>query len=240
VLVLLLAIGFGILWVKLRHPRPSVESGETGAAADELARNIERSVDADAWKKTGAIEWRFRSHKHLWDKTRNLARVRWDDIEVLLDVHKKRGVVKRGGATLSGKEADKLVDKAYAYFINDSFWLNPVVKFFDDGVTRTKYTVDGQSALMVHYSSGGVTPGDSYLWLLGSDGKPRAWRLWVKVLPIGGIEFSWDDWTKLPTGAWVSQMHRVGTHEGVTIAEVRAAATLGELEADPFGALVGQ
>ena len=36
----------------------------------------------------------------------------------------------------SPEDAQKAIDTAYAYWINDSFWLNPLVKLFDDGVER--------------------------------------------------------------------------------------------------------
>ena len=33
---------------------------------------------------------------------------------------------------------------------------------------------------------GGVTPGDTYLWILDDSGRPVAWRVWVKILHIPG------------------------------------------------------
>lgn len=107
-------------------------------------------------------------------------------------------------------KAQKGVQKAYKNFINDAFWLNPIVKIFDEGTSRSIVTLaDGREGLLVSYASGGVTPGDSYLWLVDANGLPTAWKLWVGILPIGGLEFSWDNWLTLPTGAKIATGHTV-------------------------------
>jgi hypothetical protein len=225
----------GVLWIALRHSMP--ESKE-GVAADELARAIQRSVDSDAWERTGAVRWQFARNHHLWDRRRNLDRVRWGDVEVLLDIGSRTGRVRRGGQLIDGEgdAARKLVDKAYAAWINDSFWLNPIPKYFDDGVTRSVADVGGRPALVVQYGKGGLTPGDRYLWILDENQRPRAWRLWVSVIPIKGIEISWGGWTQLATGAWIATEHRALGLNGARISELAGAATLEELEPgpDPF------
>jgi hypothetical protein len=238
-LLLLAVVGLGTLFLALRHPRPS---GTSGPAADALAHAIERAVDAEAFSRTGAIRWTWRQeHFHLWDRAHNLARVRWGKHEVLLDVQRKDGRAFTDGQELTGEPGKQLLDKAYKAFINDSFWLNPLAKLFDEGVTRSVVPHEGRGALLVHYGSGGVTPGDSYLWILDENGRPKAWRLWVKVLFIPGVEISWDGWTRLPTGAWVSTAHRLAGLEVVTITDLAAAGTLAELEpGEPFAQLQGR
>lgn len=240
-LILLAAVGFGVLFVLLRHPLPT---GTPGPAADALAHAIERAVANDAFAKTGAVRWTWKKERtHLWDRTRNFARVRWGKNDVLLDLHKQDGRAFTDGKELSGEAKKKLVDKAYSGFINDSFWLNPLAKLFDEGVTRSVVQHEGQDALMLTYASGGVTPGDTYLWILDENKRPKAWRIWVKVFFIPGVEMTWDGWTLLPTGAWISTSHRLaGKPEIVTITDTGAAATLAELEvgADPFAQLLGK
>ena len=234
----LLGAAVAALWIVLRHPLP--DGGETGPAADALAHAIEANVGVDAWRTTGAVRWGFRSNRHLWDRTRNLARVDFGDGTVaLVDVHKQRGVVTKHGVAVADPEAKKIVDRAYKAFINDSFWLNPLSKLFDDGVVRRKLTVDGHDALLITYTTGGVTPGDRYLWMLDGDGRPRAWRVWVQVIPIGGVEFSWEGWQTLATGATVATVHKVRDREALRLGDVAAAKTLAELEPgpDPFAAL---
>lgn len=254
--VVVLAGGFVLVTV-LSKPLPK---GATGERADALARSIEKAIDKDAWERTGAVKWIFAGkNRHLWDRQRHLDRVIWDDVYVLCDLSKQTGVAFQQRKRVTGSAEKKLIAKAYASWINDSFWLNPVVKFFDAGVTRSVIDATpgqnpGAPALLISYGGGGLTPGDSYLWLLPEGGesagaaasgallRPRAWRMWVSIIPIKGVENSWDGWIQLATGAWVSTHHQVGgTSLKLDLTEVAGAATLKELlpGPDPFAPLMG-
>jgi hypothetical protein len=236
VVLVLLALGLAVAVVALSQPRPGAQGGP---AADELARRIERAVDKDAWERTQAVRWFFggRNH-HLWDRKRMYDRVQWGDVTAYVNLTTRGDVVQKGGTWVAGKEQRKLLDKAYAAWINDSYWLNPLVKLFDDGVTRkTVAQPDGSLALEISYGGVGLTPGDAYLWLLGPDGRPRGWQMWVSILPVKGLSVAWDGWTQLSTGAWVSTEHKF-QHLPLTLrlTEVAGAPSLAELEPgpDPF------
>ncbi len=62
--------------------------------------------------------------------------------------------------------------------------------------------------------------------------------MWVKIVPVGGLEVSWEGWKTLSTGAKVSSLHKsVITLE---LKDIKAAADLMTLLAgkeDPFSAL---
>src|SRR5262249_1033595 len=184
------------LIVALRHPLPAATPGPDG---DELAQKIAASVGADAWEKLGTVRWTLSgSHHYLWDKRRGFFRYRAGDDEVLYDLVKMEGRAFHAGEERTGAEKQKLVDWAYKLFCNDSFWLNPLVKLFDNGTSRARVEVDGKPALLVSYASGGVTPGDKYLWLLDENALPRAWRIYASVLKlIPGAESSWEEWQDL-------------------------------------------
>ncbi len=232
--LLIAAIGIG--FAVLRHALPPHAAGP---AADELARSVERAVAKEAWDRTGAVRWTFLGrHEHLWDRSRGLSRVRWGTTEVLVELGRIAGRAYRDGREVGGPEREALVKTAYGYWVNDSFWLNPMAKLFDEGVSRFTAQVDGRQALLVRYMSGGLTPGDSYLYLLGPDGTPLAWRLWVSVLPVGGVEASFTGWSTLGTGARIATDHAMaGFH--VRLTDVAGARTLAELEPgpDPFARL---
>ena len=228
-----------VVGVVLHRPLPEhIPSVE----ADALARQMMESVDVAAWERTGAVQWTFTDgSKHVGDRQRGLHRYRKGDLVVLYALDTRQGRAWRGETELEGHALTDALDNAWFAFCNDSFWLNPVVKAFDDGTSRSLVTLDdGRSGVLVTYAGGGVTPGDSYLWLLDDTGRPSHWRMWVSILPVGGLELSWDGWVELSTGAWVSTTHEweVGLTTGIS--DVRGEATLDGLldgAADPFAPL---
>ena len=64
--------------------------------------------------------------------------------------------------------------------------------------------------MLITYSTGGVTPGDSYLWNLDEKGLPTSYKMWTKIIPIKGISSSWEDWITLDSGAKLSTTHDMG------------------------------
>lgn len=216
-------------------------SGESGPEAEALAAKMLAAVNAEAWKATGAITWKFMRNVHLWDRERNLCRLQTGNKTILVDLSTRAGLAFKRGKRLSGEKEARWVQTAWESWANDSFWLNPVVKIRDEGTRREVVTLeDGSKGLLVTYTSGGVTPGDAYLWLLDEDGKPYEWRFWVSILPFKGMRFSWEKWTELPTGAWISQFHD-GLFN-VRIKDLAAARNLPALigDEDPFSPLLEQ
>lgn len=237
VLLLLAAVAVVVVGFALHEPRPT--NARPGPEAERHAHALLTAVDGDAWDRTGAVRWVFGGRQeHLWDKARGYARVRWGETEVLLRLHDRSGIATIRGARVSGEEARELREQAYAHWINDSFWLNPVVKLFDEGTTRALAAqADGSDALLLSYASGGLTPGDAYLWIGDPSAPPRAWKMWVSILPIGGVECTWDRWQTLSTGAKISTRHDCGIFV-LELTDVEGAADVVALEGeDPFAAL---
>jgi hypothetical protein len=213
-------------------PRPE---GQPGPEADALARSMEAAVHKGAWDKTGAVRWSFfDQHHYVWDRDRDLVELQWGGSRALFRTGDRTGRVWSRGAEQLGADAEEALRAAYAYWINDSFWLNPVVKFFEPGVERSLVKLDdGRNALLVSYTSGGVTPGDAYLWIPGPDGMPASWRMWVQIIPIGGIETTWEGWVELATGAKVSTQHEGWSRLMTFITNVEGAETLDALDIEP-------
>ena len=217
------------------EPRPT--GGERGQAAEELATEIEDAIDLAAWARTGAVRWTFAGRRTLvWDRRRHLVQVMWDGNEVLIHEGAADGVALRNGNEVTGAEARELLHEANQAWINDSFWLNAPAKLRDDGTTLTRLSDD---ELMVEYSSGGSTPGDAYVWTIGDDGLPTSWRMWVSILPVGGVETTWGGWITLATGAKVATRHVGPLGFTLELTNVEGAATLAELVGgdDPFARL---
>jgi hypothetical protein len=236
ILLALLVVGGTVGYFLLNEKLPV---GTEMQKADELARDMLAAINDSAWQVTGAVEWNFMGqHEHLWDKDRHLARVRWKENEVFVDLSKVVGIAYKKGEQVTGKKGEKLVQKAWKHWVNDSFWLNPVSKAFDEGTTRSLVTLkDGSQGLMISYSSGGSTPGDSYVWLLDENDRPDAWKMWVSIIPIGGLEVPWDTWTTTTTGVEICTRHN--SVMDLKLEGVKTAFALSELTGpeDPFAIL---
>lgn len=214
--------------------------GQPGPEAEALAHKLQTAVNAEAWTRTGAVSWTFAGKRHhLWDRSRSYAEVKVGDGRALLDLTHRRGLAWAAGTPLTGEAAQKALDDAHGAWVNDAFWLNPVVKVFDGGVERSLVTEEGRTGLLVRYTSGGRTPGDAYLWWPGPDGTPEKWQMWTSNIPIGGLSATWEGWITLATGARVSTKH-VMPAMTLELTDVKGAATLAELAPgeDVFGVLV--
>ena len=236
-----LGILFGVLafivlsaYLSFNERKPE---GKSGPEAEALAQKMLTAIDKAGWDSTAIVQWTFKGvHTFLWDKERHLTKVNWDGHEVLLNINTITGKAWKEGNELSGEEAQALVKKAWEFWCNDSFWLNAPAKCMDPGTSRSIVkTKDGKDALMVSYASGGATPGDSYLWELDETGMPKSYKMWVQIIPVGGMEFTWEDWATLPTGARIAQMHN-GPKISLDIGDLKGAASLEAfgLTADPF------
>ncbi len=183
-------------------------SGKQGKAADELAQKMLKSIHNDAYKTTRFIEWSFRGkHFYKWDKTNNIVTVSWDKNKVILNTkHPEKSEV-----FVDGKQTFKvdLVDKAILYFNNDSFWLVAPHKLFGDGIERRLVQHNGKDALLVTYNAGGSTPGDSYLWILDDNYMPKAYKMWVSIIPTGGMDATWEDWITTNSGTKLPKNHKL-------------------------------
>ncbi len=206
-LVLLLFAGAYLLY---NEPLPT---GESGPEADRLAEKMMNAVGSENMDETNILTWTFNgSHHYVWDQKRKLVEVKWRDNQVLLNLGDwQKGKAYDDSKEVTGSELDKKRGKAWEIFCNDSFWFIAPTKAMDQGVKRAIVKDEsGKKALLVTYTSGGVTPGDSYLWLLDDSGIPNAFKLWVSIIPIGGVKATWENWKTLDSGLKVATEHKLG------------------------------
>ncbi len=204
-LLSIILLGFGSCFL-LSEKLPI---GDEGVEAELLTDKMFLAVNKEAWDTTKIVQWDFMGiHQYIWNKETEDLQVKWRDVIVTMNLAAYDGKVTENGVVLENDEKRKKIDKAFAFFCNDSFWLNAPVKARDEGTTRSLVTLeDGEKALLVSYSSGGVTPGDSYLWILDKNGLPVSWKMWTKVLPIDGVQTTWDEYITLKTGAKLATKH---------------------------------
>ena len=209
--LVLILLGVGIVYFIYNKPIPI---GEKGPKADALAKKMLKAIHEEDFIKTRYLEWSFAggSHKYKWDKTKEIVTVQWKNNTVTLHLYnysKSKVLVKN--IEIKGSKKNALIEKAISYFNNDSFWLIAPFKAFDKGTERSIVTLEnGQEALLISYTQGGTTPGDSYLWKLQPNGFPESYQMWVKIIPIGGLEASWDEWQIMENGAFLPVKHKIG------------------------------
>ncbi len=183
--------------------------GQQGVKAEELTDKIQAAINQKAWDTTAAVSFTFKgNHHYLWDKKRNLVQVKWDSKKVLYNNQTLEGVAYENDKKLTDSQKIAAIKKANDYFNNDSFWLIAPFKLRDAGTTRSIVMQDNQEALMITYSSGGSTPGDSYVWSVDQNYMPKAWRMWVSIIPVGGLEASWEDWKTFQNNLKIATSHK--------------------------------
>ena len=200
---------FGFMYLKYNEDLPT---GQQGSEADQLATKMLSALNEDAYLNTDYIEWTFKGrHHYKWYKSDNTCEVYWDDFTVILDLeNRSNSKVFVAEQPYNGIEQQDYIQKAENYFNNDSFWLVAPYKVFDKGTERRLVkTEDQKDALLVTYNSGGTTPGDSYLWHLDANGKPTSFQMWVDILPIDGLEATWENWVTTETGAELPTFHKL-------------------------------
>lgn len=173
----------------------SVPDGTQGQDAEALADEMLKALNKQGYDTIAMINFTYPGgHSYVWDKANNQVTVSWDNNEIFLNLNEPP------------EEYSTIQYEAYEYFLNDSFWLIAPFKVRDDGVMRSTVQVDGGRGLLVTYTSGGVTPGDSYLWIIDEDGFPKAWKLWTSNVPLGGLKIGWGGWVQ-KNGVWFSLFH---------------------------------
>lgn len=200
----------GVLFLIFNEPLPQ---GKQGREAEALAEQMLRSVNAVNFEKTRFLEWDFNGiHRYKWDRQRQTAEVIWDDIRVVLYLKNYHmSEVYSDGIRIYTEEKNAIIEKAVSFFNNDSFWLAAPFKIYDKGVERSLVKTDDHGdALLVTYTSGGTTPGDSYLWLFDEKGFPVAFKMWVKIIPVGGLKAGWKQWKVTETATYLPTGHKLG------------------------------
>ena len=218
----LLVLGLFIWGWAVSEPLPK---GNPGTEADALAHKMLNALNHESYKETRFLEWSFRnnSHHYKWDKKNGVVEVKWSDFRVVLVLATiEKSTVYEAGEMVKGEKRQSLTEKALDKFNNDSFWLVAPYKVFDKGTERSIITLEDDSkGLLVTYNEGGSTPGDSYLWKLNPNGFPNAFKMWVGIIPIGGIEATWDDWILGDTGVYLPKSHQFGPL-GLSIENIKA------------------
>ncbi len=152
--------------------------------------------------------------KHLWDKQTGDYRLETSDATgrktvTLFNVSSKAGSVYIDNVLQQGIEADELVKKAYAAFINDTYWLMVPLKLQDEGVNtklEANETIDGVVCNVIHldFDKVGLTPGDQYwLYVNSKTGEIIRWKFLLQKQTKESV-FNWSPYQNLGNGLKLS------------------------------------
>ncbi len=177
------------------------------------------------WQKARYLTFVFAPQKegkttinrtHLWDRYTGDYRLEAktaDDrnLLVLFNVNTKKGTAYINETPQTDSLNIKEIDRAYKYFINDSYWLLAPLKLEDEGVNvtlRDHEVVDGKDCNVLHLTFGnvGITPGDQY-WLYADSetGEIVQWKFLLQSKSEG--TFRWTNYKDLGGGL------RLATHK---------------------------
>lgn len=191
----------------------SLPKGVEGPQAEAIAEKMLKAGTYDQWiNQTSAIEFVFREKDFIfWDKKRNLAEVSYTSgktkYTTKYNILSGRAVTYENDNRISNPEIlEKRRQEAIKKFVNNTFWLNPAYHLKSPGV---KLSVVEEKKLLVTYTIGGVTPGDSYLFSIDDEGKITEMQMWVSILPIKGIKAKFSNYITTETGLVIAQNHEL-------------------------------
>ena len=193
------------------------------AKADQLATKILKAINHEAYKKTRYIEWSFGGRRSFkWDKEKHVVAVSWDTILVNLHPRNKENSTVYFNTKKQEIADTTIVKKAWDIFNNDSFWLVAPHKLFDNGAIRSIQRIDNKEGLLVKYTSGGSTPGDSYLWSLDANQVPKSFKMYVPSMKMNGVSATWEDWILTESGTMLPTNHGFSSGNKLSMGEVKA------------------
>ncbi|MEJ8801268.1 DUF6503 family protein [Pontibacter sp. H249] len=168
-------------------PVAAVLAQASDAKAKSIANKVMQSMGGEkSWNDTRYLAWTFNDQYQVWDKHHNRFRWEKDSLVAIIDTQTKDGKVYVAGQELQNpEEKQKLLERAYALWINNSYWLVMPFKLQDPGVALThvgeETTMDGAQAdvLEMTFENVGLTPQNKYkLWVDKNTGLITQWAFY--------------------------------------------------------------
>ena len=211
-----------------------------GAASDPkataVAEHVMQALGGEAaWKATHYLRFDFAVERngktlmrraHTWDKWGGRYRVEAKDkdgqaVVVTMNLNTKQGAATVAGAPLSGEALRKALDEAYAWWVNDTYWLLMPYKMRDPGVMLAyagEVKKDGAAwdKVLLTFDGVGLTPKDKYwVYVNKATGLVDRWEFVLKGEKTPPVPFEWKGWKTY--GRIQLADDRVGPRDGTRI-----------------------
>ncbi len=205
---ILIAINFAVKAQTKEQLFEKVWKGVGGKPTFEKSRYLQFTFAVEHDGQTG------NSRDHLWDRYTGDYRFENKTADgkkmvVLFNVNTQKGKAYEENRALPDSISTRLIKKAYAAFINDSYWLMVPLKLQDPGVNTDlegSEMVNGAKCQILHlnFDKVGLTPGDQY-WLFVNDetGEINQWKFLLQGQKNSSI-FEWQPYVDLGDGLKLS------------------------------------
>ncbi len=195
-----------------------------GQSKEQVFKQIwDASGGKSTFEKSRYIEFTFaverngqvaNGRNHIWDRYTGDYRFESKGANgkislVLFNINTQKGKAYEDGALLPDSTSEKLIKKAYASFINDSYWLMVPLKLQDPGVNTAldnQEDINGVKCNVIHlnFDKVGLTPGDQYwLYVNNQTGEIIQWKFLLQGQKTSSI-FDWAPYQNLGNGLKLS------------------------------------
>lgn len=190
-------------------------------AGRELAMKVMHALGGlENWEKTKELVFDFvvesegkevTRRSHVWNRATNGYSLLWKSNQdgkayriEFSDIYQKTGQVWIDDQTPPDSTRLQLLERGYALFINDTYWLIMPFKLLDSGVKLQEAPAENKNGvdyrvLHLAFENVGLTPGDQYwLWIDPVSFRIYGWRyklesgregvyLWENYQPLGAV-----------------------------------------------------
>ena len=199
------------------------------ARAVKLANDVLRQLGGrERWDALTGLRWSFgvathdtvRSlRRHAWNKHTGEHRVegktRTGDAFVIIHTlgDSTRGAAWVNGNAIEGDSLHKLIKRAEALWVNDSYWFLMPYKLLDPGVhlawdSEVKDDLGTFDRISMTFANVGLTPGDHY-WVDVNRRSHRVerWQMVLQGSQPPPVKYTWEGWEE-HEGLWFPTAHR--------------------------------
>jgi hypothetical protein len=185
-------------------------SGPLSSDPDVLAEQAAAGMGGrKAFDELRCLSWKFDGRRaYVWDRVTGRCRVDAHAANNLLtvqfNVQTREGIVYRNRTPVPPSEQAEWLERAYAWFINDSYWLLSAVKTLDPGTHRSyegEQEFNGKMCPTFKLSFDeevGLTPKDVYWFHIDPQTRrPAGWSFVLKGRDDPPTSYVWSEWQQV-------------------------------------------